>query len=122
MLTIVLVNFCRIPLAETVGADTLITQILTVKSKLLLYGSGGHREHKRVAVSTAAETIIFHIPIDHKGNSENTLFPFFAAVWSSYLLKKANSKIIGVWMIVEVSCWKFILWFGKVHIIVVFLE
>ena len=77
IIAIVSVDLRRIPFAETVGADTFIAQILTDKGKLLLYGSGGQRKHKRVSVNAVAETIIFHILIDNKGNSENTLFPCF---------------------------------------------
>ena len=77
IIAIVLINLCRIPLPETMGADTLIAQIVTDKGKLLLYGARCQGKHQLIAAYAVAQTEIFNILIDYKGNSENTLFPCF---------------------------------------------
>ena len=59
------------------GVDTIITKIITDGSKHFLNGSCGNREHQVVSADAVAQTIVFHILIDNKGNSENTLFPCF---------------------------------------------
>ena len=48
------------------GADAIIAQILTDKSKLFLNGSGSDREHQRITRYAVAQAIVFHILIDDK--------------------------------------------------------
>ena len=58
-------------------ADTLIAQIIAYKGKLFLYGPCGQGKHQVISAYAVAQTEIFNILIDNKGNSENALFPCF---------------------------------------------
>ena len=77
VITVLLVYLCGVPLAKAVGADAFIAQIVTDKGKLLLYGARCQGKHQLIAAYSVAQTEIFNILIDNKGNSENTLFPCF---------------------------------------------
>ena len=77
VIAVVSVNLCCVPFPETMRADALIAKVITDKGKLFLYGSCGQGKHQFIAPYSVAQTEIFNILIDYKGNSENTLFPCF---------------------------------------------
>lgn len=76
-LTLPAVNLTRIPFPERMRADSLIAKIFADNGKLLLYGSGGNGKNMVIAANSVAQTIIFNILLNNKGNSKNTLLPCF---------------------------------------------
>ena len=62
IITVGLVDFRRVPFAETVGADTLEAQVIAHNPQLLLNCSLCDREHQLCAPDTVPQTIVFDIP------------------------------------------------------------
>ena len=72
-----LVDFRSIPLAETVGADALETQIVTDDGKLLLNRAFCDGEDKVFLADAVSQTVILDVLSDDQGNSEDTPFTSF---------------------------------------------
>ena len=77
-------------------ADALIAQIITDKGKLLLYGARCQGKHQFIAAYPVAQTEVFNILIDNKGNSENTLFPCFLLVRRQPLALLGDKKALAM--------------------------
>ena len=78
IIAIGLVYLCGIPLAETVGADTLIAQIIADDLQLLLDGSLCQRENAFFAADAISQTVVFNILLNDKRDCENPLPAFLS--------------------------------------------
>lgn len=76
VIAVLFIYLCGVPFPKAVGADTLIAQEVTDKSKLLLYCARCQGKHQLIAAYAVAQTKIFNILIDNRGNS-SPLFPCF---------------------------------------------
>lgn len=77
IITIILVNLRGIPLAETVGADTLIAQIITDDGKLLLHRPFRNGEDNIGVADAVAQTIVLDILLnDHRHGEDSALSGF----------------------------------------------
>ena len=64
-----------IPLAEAVGTDALIAQIVAYTPKLLLYCPFCDREDALRAPDAIAQTVVFDILLNHQRNCKDTPLP-----------------------------------------------
>ena len=64
-----------IPLAEAVGTDALIAQIVAYTPKLLLYCPFCDRENQVIAPDAAAQAVILHVLLNHQRNCKDTPLP-----------------------------------------------
>ena len=71
VIPVILVNLRGVPLAEAVGADTFVAQIVTNDSELLLYGSLGEREHEFAAPDAMPQTVVFHVLLNNQRDREH---------------------------------------------------
>ena len=69
--TVCVVDFCCVPLAETVGTDTLVPQVIADNVKLLLHGPFRDGEHKVIPADSVPQTVILHILLNHHRNWED---------------------------------------------------
>ena len=67
-----IVDFGCVPLAEAVGTDTLIAQIVTYNPKLLLYRPFCDWENQFIAPDAAAQAVILHVLLDNQRDSKDT--------------------------------------------------
>ena len=77
IVAVVLVYLRCVPLAETVGADILIAQVVAYDCKLLLDGPLCYGEDALRAPDAIAQTVVFDVLLNHKGNGENALLACF---------------------------------------------
>ena len=69
------VDLCRIPLAETVGADPFQIQIITHDFQLLLDGSLGDRKDQVVPANAISQAVVLDILLNQERNSEYSALP-----------------------------------------------
>ena len=69
------VDFRCIPLAEAVGTDTLVPQIIADDMKLLLYRPLCDRKHKVVPADAVPQTVVFHVLLNDHRDCKDTPFP-----------------------------------------------
>ena len=67
------VDFRCVPLAEAVGTDTLVPQVIADNVKLLLHRPFCDGKHKVVPADAVPQTVIFHVLLNHQRNREDTL-------------------------------------------------
>ena len=72
VIAVILVNLCGVPLAEAVGSDALISQVIADNGKLLLDGSLCDREDKIFVPDAIPQTIVLDVLLDYEGDGENT--------------------------------------------------
>ena len=70
-----IVDFGCVPLAETVGTDTLIAQIVAYNPKLLLDCPFCDWENQVIAPDAAAQAVILHVLLDNLRDSKDTPLP-----------------------------------------------
>lgn len=70
IIAVCLVYLGGVPLAEAVGADTLIAQVVAHDMELLLYGPLGDGENQRVSVYAVPQAIVFYVLLDNQRNRE----------------------------------------------------
>ena len=70
-----LVYLRSVPLAEAVGTDALIAQIVAYTPKLLLYCPFCDRENQVIAPDAAAQAVILHVLLNHQRNWKDTPLP-----------------------------------------------
>ena len=73
VIPVILVNLRGVPLAEAVGADTVIAQVVTNQFQLLLDSSGGDGEDQVIFVDAMSQTVVFNILSNDYRHSENAL-------------------------------------------------
>lgn len=73
VVAIVLVNLCRIPLAETVSADPLIPEIITNYLQLLLDCPLCNGENAVIGTDAVPQTVILNILRYHKRHGKNAV-------------------------------------------------
>ena len=66
------VDFRCVPLAEAVGTDTLVPQIVADNVKLFLHGPFGDGKHKVVPADAVSQTVILHVLLNDQRNREDT--------------------------------------------------
>lgn len=67
------VDFRCVPLAETVGTDTLVPQVIADNVKLLLHRPFCDGKHKVVPADAIPQTVILHVLLNDQRNCEDTL-------------------------------------------------
>ena len=67
------VDFRCVPLAEAVGTDTLVPQVIAANVKLLLHRSLCDRKHKVVPADAIPQTVILHVLLNAQRNREDAL-------------------------------------------------
>ena len=67
------VNLCGVPLAETVGADTLKTQVVTDDGKLLLNGAFCDRENQVLFADAIPQTVVLDVLSNDKRDSKDSI-------------------------------------------------
>ena len=67
------VNLRSIPLAEAVGADALVAQIIADDGKLFLYGSLADGENALCRLDAAAKAVVLNILLNDERDCENAL-------------------------------------------------
>lgn len=67
------INFCRIPLPETMRADPLIAQVVTDAGKDLLHFPCRDGEQQGGPSDPVTQAVVLHVLINHKGNGKDTL-------------------------------------------------
>ena len=77
VIAIVLIDFCCVPLAEAVGADTLISKVVADNGELLLYCPLCDGEDMLIALDGVSQTVVFYVLSNHKGDSENSALACF---------------------------------------------
>ena len=77
VITIGFVNLSGIPFAEAVRTDTLITQVVTDDSKLLLNGSCRDGKDQVIASNTIAQAVIFNVLCYDQRNGKHPPLPSF---------------------------------------------
>lgn len=71
VVAIVLVNLCRIPLAETVGAYALKSQVITHDFQLLLDCPFSNWKNLISGLNPISQTVVFNILCDNQRNGKN---------------------------------------------------
>lgn len=66
-----IVNLCCVPLAEAVGADALITQIVTDDGKLLLDCPFRNRKHAVIPLNAVPQTVVFNVLLNDQRDGED---------------------------------------------------
>ena len=56
VIAVLLVYLCGVPFPKAMGADALISKVVTNKGKLFLYGSCGQGKHQLIAACAVAQT------------------------------------------------------------------
>ena len=74
VIAIGLVDFCRIPFAETVGADTLVTQIVADDCQLFLNCSFCNWENGLCFCDAVSQTVVLNVLLNDKGNCKDSAF------------------------------------------------
>ena len=69
------VNLSGVPLAETVGADALKTQVVTNDGKLLLNGALCDRENQVLFADAISQTVVLDVLCNDQRDSKHTVFP-----------------------------------------------
>ena len=69
------VNLSGVPLAETVGADALKTQVVTNDGKLLLNGALCDRENQVLFADVVSQTVVLDVLCNDQRDSKHTTFP-----------------------------------------------
>ena len=69
------VNLSGVPLAETVGADALKTQVVTNDGKLLLNGALCDRENQVLFADAISQTVVLDVLCNDQRDSKHTTFP-----------------------------------------------
>lgn len=77
VVTVILVDFCRVPFSETMSADSIIPKIIADMLYLLLDGSFGDRENQISWLDAISQAIILDILLNNKWNSKDSVFPGF---------------------------------------------
>ena len=71
VIAIVLVNLCRVPFAEAVGAYALIAQIVADYSKLLLDCPLSYWKHTLITLNSIAKAVVLYILLDEQRDCED---------------------------------------------------
>ena len=79
-----IVDFRCVPLAKTVGTDTLVPQVIADNMKLLLHGSFCNGKHQVIPADSIPQTVILHILL----NSE-----FIALIADKLQLQLKSSEV-----------------------------
>ena len=74
-LNICLVNLCRIPFAEAVGADPLEAKVIAYNSELLLNRPFRNRKHAVIALDAIAQTVVLNVLLDDQRDGEDAALP-----------------------------------------------
>ena len=74
VVSVVLVNFCRVPLSEAVSADPVITQISANKLYLLLDSSFRDRKYQIGGLDAISQAVVFYVLLNDEGNGKDPVF------------------------------------------------
>ena len=77
IVAVVLVYLRCVPLAETVGADILIAQVVAYDCKLLLDGPLCYGEDALRAPDAIAQTVVFDVLLNNQRHGEDSALPGF---------------------------------------------
>ena len=69
---VIVVDFRCVPLAEAVGTDALVVQIVAHDFQLLLDCPLRDRENQLIVADTVAQTVVLNVLLNDKGNCEKS--------------------------------------------------
>lgn len=87
-----IVDFGCVPLAEAVGTDALIAQIVAYNPKLLLYCPFCDWENQVIAPDAAAQAVILHVLLNHQRNCKDKCAVFLGFAEIIQLLEDIKRK------------------------------